>query len=287
MRRFRRVAEVWNWLPAFRAVAEHQSVHAAADALSVSPSALSRTVRLLEDALGVRLFDRAGNRLSLTPIGEQLLSMARDAMRMVDDGIAGKDALVTGQSGLVVVGVTSASAAAVAASAIAKVTRSDARATFSARSTDEDVVEEELLRGDLDLAVTTAPATSSELVTMPLPPSPLGVYVDPAHPLARHPGVALEDLQDVAFVAPRRGDSWPADRRRDVRVNTDALEMTVVLCRHAALACVLPDVLASELGLARVCALSVAAHLHAVRRKPLSQQELRVLDALFDALESG
>src|SRR5262245_9460417 len=98
MPRFRRVADVWNWLPAFRAVAEHESIHAAAAALCLSPSALSRTVRLLEDALGVRLFERLGNRLKLTSIGEQLLSIARDAMRRVDDGLSGTDELLTGQA---------------------------------------------------------------------------------------------------------------------------------------------------------------------------------------------
>src|SRR5712691_11901344 len=52
MTRYRRVAELWNWLPGFRGVAEHESVNEAASALNVSPSALSRTVKLLESALG-------------------------------------------------------------------------------------------------------------------------------------------------------------------------------------------------------------------------------------------
>ena len=51
------VASVWNWLPTFRAVAETEHVARAAEILHVSPPAVSRTIKLLEDHLGTKLFD--------------------------------------------------------------------------------------------------------------------------------------------------------------------------------------------------------------------------------------
>ena len=66
MMRFRRVSQLWNWLPGFRGVAEHASIHKAAQALGTSPSALSRTVKLLESAVGGALFVRQGSGLALT-----------------------------------------------------------------------------------------------------------------------------------------------------------------------------------------------------------------------------
>lgn len=42
MERLRRVANLWNWLPPFRVVAEYQSIQRAAVVLNVSASALSR-----------------------------------------------------------------------------------------------------------------------------------------------------------------------------------------------------------------------------------------------------
>src|SRR2546423_13968187 len=88
MKRFRRVADLWNWLPGFRAVAEHESVNEAAAALHVSASALSRTVKLLESALGADLFVRRGPGLELTQLGTELLAITRDVMRQVDDCIS-------------------------------------------------------------------------------------------------------------------------------------------------------------------------------------------------------
>ncbi len=84
--RHQEVAQVWNWLPAFRAAAEYESLQRAALALRVSPSALSRSIRLLEDALGVALFLRSPSGLSLTSHGQALLAATRDAMRLVYGG---------------------------------------------------------------------------------------------------------------------------------------------------------------------------------------------------------
>lgn len=58
-----------NALLAFDYVARTGSVRAAADALSVTPGAVSRQLRLLEDYFGTTLFQREGRGLMLTPSG--------------------------------------------------------------------------------------------------------------------------------------------------------------------------------------------------------------------------
>lgn len=83
----RRIAQVWNWLPAFRAVAEYESIQRAALALSVSPSSLSRTIKLLEEQLGTPVFIRTTSGVSLTDAGRELLAGTRDAMRRVDEAL--------------------------------------------------------------------------------------------------------------------------------------------------------------------------------------------------------
>lgn len=67
-----------RWLPlnalrAFEAVARHGSFTAAANALQVSQSALSRHVAGIETLLGMQLFDRRPHALTLTAAGERLL----------------------------------------------------------------------------------------------------------------------------------------------------------------------------------------------------------------------
>ena len=72
MKRLRSRLPPTNALVTFEAVARHLSFTAAARELGVSQAAASRQVRILEDHLGLRLFDRANRRVRLTPPGETL-----------------------------------------------------------------------------------------------------------------------------------------------------------------------------------------------------------------------
>jgi DNA-binding transcriptional LysR family regulator len=72
------VAQLENFrLKVFRAVAEHLSFRKAAERLFLSQPAVTLQIQALEDDLGVRLFDRAANRISLTPQGARLLRYAK------------------------------------------------------------------------------------------------------------------------------------------------------------------------------------------------------------------
>src|SRR5215217_4851914 len=82
-----RIRSVWPWLPAFRAVAETEHLPTAANELGVVPSSLSRSIKLLEDELGMALFERANKALVLNTAGRELLAAVREAMRLLDDAL--------------------------------------------------------------------------------------------------------------------------------------------------------------------------------------------------------
>ncbi len=66
-----------NALRVFEAVASRLSFADAAEALHVTPAAVSQQVKSLEDYLQVQLFKRSGRRIELTPEGQQLLPGVR------------------------------------------------------------------------------------------------------------------------------------------------------------------------------------------------------------------
>jgi DNA-binding transcriptional LysR family regulator len=72
-------------LAAFVAVADHLSFRAAALRLGVTPSALSHTMRQLEERLGLRLLHRTTRSVAVTDAGHRLLERLRPAI----DQIAG------------------------------------------------------------------------------------------------------------------------------------------------------------------------------------------------------
>jgi DNA-binding transcriptional LysR family regulator len=63
----------------FLAVAQHRSFRKAAAALGVTPSAVSQTVRALEERIGAVLFMRTTRSVGLTEAGEQFLARAKPA----------------------------------------------------------------------------------------------------------------------------------------------------------------------------------------------------------------
>jgi len=69
-----------NVLSAFLAVAEGRSFTKAARRLGVSPSALSHSIRGLEERIGVRLLSRTTRSVAPTEAGEQLISHLRPAL---------------------------------------------------------------------------------------------------------------------------------------------------------------------------------------------------------------
>lgn len=59
------------------AVAEHGSIQSAARAIGISASAIDRQIKLVEDGLGARLFDRHTRGMQLSPAGEMFVDLAR------------------------------------------------------------------------------------------------------------------------------------------------------------------------------------------------------------------
>jgi DNA-binding transcriptional LysR family regulator len=75
-----------GWALYFSVVVEYASLSRAAEALSVSPSTVSRKLDELESSIGVRLFDRDTRNLRLTEAGDTYLHYVRKALNVLDDG---------------------------------------------------------------------------------------------------------------------------------------------------------------------------------------------------------
>lgn len=75
-------------LPAFEAAARLGSFQAAAEALCLTPSAISHRIRQLENHLGQPLFERRHRAIVLTASGRRYLAVVRDALLRLDEASA-------------------------------------------------------------------------------------------------------------------------------------------------------------------------------------------------------
>lgn len=76
-------------LPAFEAAARLGSFLAAAEALHLTPSAISHRIRQLEEHLGQTLFERRHRAVVLTAAGRRYLAVVREALLRLDEASAG------------------------------------------------------------------------------------------------------------------------------------------------------------------------------------------------------
>lgn len=77
-----------NTLRVFDAAARHQAFGKAAEELHVTHGAVSRQVRLLEDSLGLALFERRNRGVFLTDPGRQLFDLTRALFQQLAVGLA-------------------------------------------------------------------------------------------------------------------------------------------------------------------------------------------------------
>ncbi len=76
-----------GYLRGFEAAARLGSFTAAASELALTQSALSRQIQALESSVGVALFVREGPRVRLSPAGEQLAGVVRQALLNLDAAV--------------------------------------------------------------------------------------------------------------------------------------------------------------------------------------------------------
>lgn len=74
-------------LNVFLTIADHRSFRKASVELGVTASALSHSLRGIEERLGLRLFNRTTRSVALTEAGERLYARLKPAFRDIDDAI--------------------------------------------------------------------------------------------------------------------------------------------------------------------------------------------------------
>lgn len=91
----------------FVAAAEHGSFRKAANVLGICQSAVSRRIRDLEDEVGVSLFHRCTNGVSLTYAGQIFFLRAKQGLRTIHEGRRYIGTVGRGEEGVVRIGIFS------------------------------------------------------------------------------------------------------------------------------------------------------------------------------------
>jgi DNA-binding transcriptional LysR family regulator len=175
------VAQLENFrLKVFRTVAEHLNFRKAAEHLFLTQPAVTLQVKALEEDLGIRLFDRAANRISLTPQGSLLLEYAKKIAALVSQAeqeLGGGDGKVSGELSL---GVSTTIAQYLFPRLLRAFLDENPRVKFSLHSGNTGEIVQLLLESKLAIGLIEGPARDHGIRTEPFMQDELVLITPPA-----------------------------------------------------------------------------------------------------------
>jgi DNA-binding transcriptional LysR family regulator len=210
----------------FLAVMDLGSLAAAAEGVHLSPPALSRSLRALEDELRVPLFDRQDRRLRPTPFA---LAYAERARRIVYDEREGARMLGlmrAGQSGTLAFGMGSSIALTLLAPMLRQLLAAAPGLRVKTLVQSTDLLADALRREVLDFFVgdVRVAAQDRDLVAEPLHRCSFAWYARRDHPLAGRAGLVFDDLAHYPLILSGYADDAIMRRLADLYALTLPLD---------------------------------------------------------------
>jgi DNA-binding transcriptional LysR family regulator len=188
-------------LRTLRELSLRQTMAAVAEALRISPSAVSQQIALLESEAGLRLIERRGRRVRLTQAGQRLVAHAERVIAVLEDAKTELAELKQAVTGELRVAAFSSVAAALIPQAMKALERRHPQLTIVLEEMEPVDSLAALRAWQADVALVddlTVPASVAEpnIERIPILDDLLYAVLPNAHPLAARAKVAIADLRD-------------------------------------------------------------------------------------------
>jgi LysR family transcriptional regulator of gallate degradation len=190
----------------FLSVARHLSITAAAADLGLAQPTLTKSIRMLEQELGVQLFQRLPRGVELTEFGRSLLRHAEAMHVQVQDALNEIEGLRGGAIGVVTIGAGPSWLRRHLPLAVARTLSRNPDLKVRIDGGYDDVLLRTLRHGEVDFVVAELPSPdrAKDLEVTPLTSDSLGVCCREKHPLVAERNIPLSVLLDFPWIMPSR-----------------------------------------------------------------------------------
>ena len=196
-------------LRAVARIAELGTVTAAAERLNLSPSAVSITLKQVEDELGIKLFERTEQGFKPTDAGREVVLAETQISAILSQLTEATGSLRDGQSGQVTFGVVS-TAKYFAPFLLQAFGKLYPKITVNLKVGNREEILSKLADFTLDMALIGRPPQELDVEQEEVGAHPHVVIADPSHPLARKRKVAASRLSDQVFLVREPGSGTRA-----------------------------------------------------------------------------
>jgi len=185
----------------FLRVAELLSFSEAGKALHVSQPALTRNVQQTEEIIGARLFDRSTRKVELTPVGTQLLPIARRVLEEFETACSELAQFIEALKGNINVAAMPSVAATLLPQAITKFRQSYPNVDFRITELQSPNIAEAVADGACDFGVSVQPSRNSRVAYRPLIDDDIYLVCRADAPIAARKSVPWAVFKDLPFIA--------------------------------------------------------------------------------------
>ena len=148
-----------------------------AEQLKITQPALSKQILSLEQELGVKLFDRSTNPVTVTAAGDHFLREAQELLYREDQLQRSMERYRSGEEGELVIGVTPFRSAYLMPSVVAQLRRRFPGIRVRLAEYGSDILRREVVDGRYDLAVVNLPVDDSVLEVTAMEPDQLALVL--------------------------------------------------------------------------------------------------------------
>jgi DNA-binding transcriptional LysR family regulator len=177
------------------------SVTEAADMLATTQPNASKSLKQLENLVGLSLFQRIGGRLRPTPEAELLAGHAARLMEELDRFETLSSDLVSLKSGFVQIAILATFSTAVIPIAIERFNSRYPDIQVQVDILDSDKIHSYVSRGSYDFGLVHHPELEPDLMAQTLCTRAMVCLMPPGHHLSRNPVIMSADLADVPFIS--------------------------------------------------------------------------------------
>ncbi len=225
-------------IAAVLAVAEYRSFVAAAASLRMSQPALTRSIKRVEDVLGVQLFERSTRTVRVTEAGREFIAVSKRITSDLRIAVESMRELAEQQRGQVIVSSTISLANGILPHAIAAYRQDRPGIEIQVRDGIHGSVIDDVKAGVADFGLNYLVDTPETMETRRLGTGQFDLVAGKEHPLAESPDHAVEfdRLSEVALV------SLPAEAQTRRVLDSTAAARGIRL-RHAVVVSQIPTLL--------------------------------------------
>src|ERR1700749_595384 len=200
----------------FVSVARHLSFTRAAQELHLTQPAVSQQVKLLEEEVGLPLFEKIGRKVQLAPAGAELLRYATQTIELMREATEALAAMRGLKRGVLKLGAVS-TAKYFAPSLLSAFPPAYPEVTIKFEVGNREEIIQQLAANEIDLVIMGRPPRELESVAEPFAKHPLVLIASPTHPLASKRRIKLSQLATESFLIREAGSGTRASRERVFR----------------------------------------------------------------------